>query len=88
MQVDLFSKYQFPVKSRATERGEILKSILEKVNKEREGTKYKPLTLKGLAVKLSHLDVSSLCYLTSICKDYENRGDSYSKCMWGSIKVK
>lgn len=74
--------------SKKTERGDLLEKFLQKVNNERKGTKYKPMTMKLLAIKLSHVKTADLYYLDSVCKDYENRSGSYSKCLFGSLKVK
>lgn len=74
-------------KKKVDRRGEVLKEMLLKVNKEREGTKYKPMSAKVLAIKLSHLSFEDLCWLKSTCNDYKNRKGSYSKCLFGAIKV-
>jgi hypothetical protein len=86
MDATLFSKYQTNIKSRATQRGELLKTFLEKINEGRKGTKYKPLTMAGIAVRLSKLSLNQLYVLASTCKDYENRGGDYARCLWGAIK--
>ena len=42
-----------------------------------------------LRVKLSPIkDVRDLQFLKSKCLDAENRGYSFGKCFWGSIKLK
>jgi len=85
MDASLFDKYK-PSKSNKTERGLILEELLEEVNKERKGTKFKPTTIKLLAIKLAHIPTQDLYYLKSICTDYKNRKGSFSKCLYGSIK--
>lgn len=71
------------------ERQGILKQFLEEINKERVGTKYKPLTGRAVAIKLSHLkDNHTLYFFLSQCKDYKNRQGSFSKYFFGALKVK
>lgn len=86
----VFDLSRFTTKmARGSQRGLILEEILKEVNEERIGTKYKPMTIRHLAVKLSHLkEISDLTYLTSICKSYKARGGQYGRCFWGAIKIK
>lgn len=71
------------------ERQYILSQFLEEINKERMGTKWKKLTGRAVAMKLSHLkDNNTLYYFLSICKDAKNRNGSFSKCFFGALKVK
>jgi hypothetical protein len=72
---------------RMSERNLILKEILEFVNEERKGTKFKPLTGKALAIKLSHIPTKDLYYTKSVGLDYKKRHGSFSKFLFGSIKV-
>lgn len=89
LEATLFTKYQQPTLSRATERGELIREIMEAINAERIGTKYKPLTLRAVAVKVGHLkEISELTYMISICKDSKRRCGSFSKCFFGALKVK
>jgi len=72
-----------------SERADILSQYLEHINKERLHTKWKPLTGRGVAMKLSHIkDNQTLYYFLSQCKDYKNRHGSFSKCFFGALKVK
>lgn len=75
-------------KKKGSERGEILSKLLEEVNNERKNTKYKPMSMRVFAIKLSHLSLKDLYWLSSTCRDYKNRGGCYGKCIFGSIKVK
>lgn len=71
-----------------SERAWIISQFVEEINKERLGTKYKPLSGKAVAIKLSHLkDNGTLYYFLSTCKDYRNRHGSFSKMFFGSLKV-
>lgn len=81
-----------------SERSVILEEIRSEVNRERlkekfyiQNGKKKELKLMGgaeIAIKLSHIPTEHLYYLKSICLDYKQRSGSFSKCLFGSIKVK
>ena len=71
-----------------TERGELLEFFLEKINNERKGTKYKPISIKFLAVKLGYLSIKDLYYVKSVGLDYEHRHGSFSKYLFGATKIK
>lgn len=70
------------------ERQDIISQILACINVERIGTKYKPMTGRAVAIKLSHIPTKDLYYLKSICLDSKNRHGSFSKCFFGSLKCK
>ena len=70
-----------------TERASLLKEMLSIVNEERKGTKYKSMSPKLFAIKLSHIPTQDLYYTHSVSKDYKNRKGSYSKFLFGSIKI-
>jgi hypothetical protein len=71
-----------------SERADLLESILVEINRERLGTKYKPMSPRVLAIKLSHLSKADLYYLISCARDYRDRHGSFSKYVFGVIKVK
>lgn len=72
-----------------SERADIIRQFVEEINAERVGTKYKPVSGRAIAMKLSHLkDNGTLYYFLSQCKDYKNRNGSFSKYFWGALKVK
>lgn len=76
------------IKSHKTERGELLTEIVNEINKERVNTKFKPLSIKLLAIKLGHIPTSHLYFLKSEALDYRNRGKSYGQYVFGAIKTK
>ena len=86
--ISLFTYQQSYPQSTKTERGELLKYFTGVINKERIGTKWKPVTIRGVAVTLSHLSLKDLYYMQSVCKDKEYRGESCGKYIYGSIKVR
>jgi hypothetical protein len=86
---DLVPKYVQTPKSktnRPTERGELLTYFILRINAER-GKGYSPYTIPRLAQKLQGFGLQDLYYLRSICDDTRNRGGSWSKCFFGSLKV-
>ncbi len=77
------SRFKRLQEKRKTERGELLEYFTEKVNTEWKGTKFKPLTLRFIAVKTAHLDIPDLYHLKKIC----DKGN-FSQVFFGSLKVK
>lgn len=72
-----------------SERADIISQFLVEINKERIGTKYKPLSGRACAMKLAHVkDNHTLYFFLSSCKDAKNRRGSFSKCFFGSLKIK
>ena len=76
-----------PPKKVLNERQDLLKQIQCAINVERVGTKYKPKTGRAIAMKVSHIPTKDLYYLISICKDSKNRRGSFSKCLFGCLKL-
>lgn len=77
-------------KSKITnERQYVLSLFVEEINKERIGTKFKPITGRAVAMKVSLLKTNYDLYaFLSICKDYKNRHGSFGKRFWGGGKIK
>jgi len=71
-----------------SERSELVGYFTEKINQQREGTKYRPLTPRAIAIKLGHLNLTDIYYLKSICDDAQRRNGAFSKVFWSSLKVK
>lgn len=65
----------------------VLKQFEDEINRERMGTKFKPIKGNHLAVKLSHKNVFELEQFLSTCRDYKNRKGSFNKAFFGSLKV-
>lgn len=76
--------YKIPivVKTTTSERAELIKLFISRLNLERG--KYKPLTTRAVAVKLSHVKTSELYYFYKKCEQSNN----FSKCFWGCLKIK
>lgn len=86
----LLEKYQVekPKSSITNRRQEIIKVFVDEINKERRGTKWKAVTGRSIALKMSHLSEPDMYYFLSQCRDYKNRNHSFSKCFFGSLKQK
>ena len=91
LEATLFEKYKLlnlqtkPV--HVNERGELLKEITNEINKERIGTKWKQTTISLIGIKLAHIPTKDLYAIISMGKDYKNRNGSFSKYLFGSLKV-
>lgn len=76
---DLFANYRIvSTKTRVTERGSLLTAFCERLNQDRLGTVYKPLTLGYIANLLSVYKTGDLHVLLRKC----NEAKSFSKCFW------
>lgn len=76
---DLFSNYRIvSTKTKRSERGDLLTSFTERLNHEREGTIYKPLSLSYIANLLSVYKTGDLYVLLKKCGEAK----SFSKCFW------
>lgn len=84
---DLAAKFLHrpPVSKARTEREDLIEQFRERLNLERIGTKYKPLSFMAVKMKVHHLSDHDLKYLWSICKDSKG---GFSKCFFGSLKAK
>ena len=78
-----------PKAAPASERAELIGYFTDEVNKERDGKQWKKVTPRYIAVRLAHIkSLSDLYYMKNICEDYRDRGKSFSKCFFGSLKAK
>lgn len=83
-QLSTFLTLPKPSKGPSNERSDIIKQILQSINSERVGTKYKPITAKHLAIRLSHLELTDLYYTHKAASNYSG---PYSKYVFGALKV-
>lgn len=89
---DLFSFKDFVIpefkKPKITnERQAVIKEFVDEINKERIGTKWKPITPKAVAIKLGMLKSTRELYeFLSECRDYKNRNGSFGKRFFGSYQ--
>lgn len=63
-------------------RFKLLDTALSRINYERRDTKYKPITMKVLAIKTSHLGIDDLSYLVKSCQQKSN----FSRLFFGLLK--
>lgn len=81
---DALKKYTLPKKDAPkSERADLIGRFHTKLNAERVGTKYKPLSVKFVAVKLGHLSVSDLYFFYKKCSEGE-----FGKIFFGALKNK
>ena len=66
------------------EREEFLQLSLEKINKSRVGTKYKPLSFLSLKLKVKYLTDKDLKYHYFQCK----KSDNFSRLFFGLLRTK
>ncbi len=76
------------VKRISSERQSVVKMFLDKLNDERKNTKYKPLTGRAVAIKLSHLDLRDMYAFYKSCEVYERKTGSFSRAFFGALKVR
>ena len=97
MEVSLFARYQQPLcKSKETERGELMKELMDNLNISRVQGKYKPLTMPRMCKLLEKIPTDALYALVSKCKDAGERAgkrtppekyhDCYSKRFYFEIR--
>lgn len=67
------------------ERQELIKQFLDRINAERAGTKWKPLSARAVAIKVGHIPTSELYWFFKNC---EQAKCGFSKAFFGSLKVK
>lgn len=65
-------------KTRATERGELMKYFCERLNNARRGTSYLPITLGRMGRMLEKIPTKDLYYIKSSCEQAEN----FSRRFW------
>lgn len=73
-----------PFKKARNERDQILLDIQKRINEEREGTKFKPISFIALKIKTAHLDNWDLKMFYGDC----SRSQSFGQCFFGRLKVK
>lgn len=71
-------------KDRATERGELMKYFLERINPGRVKDGYPPLTMGRLARLLLATPTKDLYYLKRVCDDAKD----FSKKFWWEVNPK
>ncbi len=75
---------KFNRKEDLSHRAQLIKEFTEKLNREREGTKWKPLEPRSVAILLGHLNTWDVGIFLGSCKDSKN----FSARFWWGLKVK
>ncbi|MEK7108916.1 MAG: hypothetical protein AAB919_00575 [Patescibacteria group bacterium] len=75
-------------RERQTERGELMKFFMQKLNPGRVRDGYAPLNLARMGRVLVAIPTRDLYYLKSVCEDAEARGQDFSKKFWWEVKPK
>lgn len=75
-------------KEQKTERGELMRYFLEKLNQSRAKDGLAPLTMPRMGRVLVAIPTRDLYFLKSVCDDAEARGNSFSKKFWWEVKPK
>jgi len=65
-----------------SERQEIIQRFVDKINKGRKNTPFKPVTAARINFLLSHLKIMDLRWFYDRCR----RAKNFSKCFFGSLK--
>ncbi len=77
-------------KDRATERGELMRYFMQKLNMTRARDGLPPMTMGRIGKSLQVIPTQDLYFLKSVCDDASKRGDanSFSKKFWWEISPK
>ena len=75
-------------RERQTERGELMKYFMERLNPGRVRDGYEALTLSRMGRVLVAIPTRDLYFLKSVCEDAEARGKDFSKKFWWEVKPK
>jgi hypothetical protein len=75
-------------KSRDTERGELLRYFMQKLNIARVRDGLPPLSMPRMGKTLELIPTKDLYYLKSVCDDAAARGNEFSKKFWWEVKLK
>lgn len=86
IQFDLsrFEKTRAGPKLRTSSRAEVIREIVDLINKERIGTKWGPMTGRGVAMKVYHLDLFTIGWLLQEGK----KSRSFGEFFFSRLKVK
>ncbi len=83
--LERFEKPRAGPKTKTSGRAEVIKEIVELINKERIGTQYKPTTGRIVAIKVGHIkDLFSLGWLLQEGK----KARSFGEFFFSRLKVK
>ena len=78
------SNYVLPKTKITNERQQLNSIAVERINRERIGTKYKQLKPSAIAFKTSHLSMNDLRDFIYQCE----KSPEFGRCFFGRLKVK
>lgn len=82
---ELFQNKQFQKeKTPRSERADLIERFLTRINAERVGTKWKPLTARAVAIKIGHIPTEDLYYCLKQCQ----QSQSFGKTFFGMLKTR
>lgn len=81
---DYFHKPLFEQTTARNEWGELVGEVVDRINKGRIGTKYKPVTTGIILKKVKGFDTNQLRDFVSECK----KSSCFSQCFYGKLKAK
>lgn len=79
--LDIVKRRSHPLKI-TSERQELIQSFVDRINRERAGTRFKPVTARQINTLLSFLDTRDLYWLFRKCE----REPSFSKKFFGVLR--
>ena len=84
---DLLQNYSFKERTtKLNKRQDLIKMFVDKINAQRVGTKYRPVTGRGIAMKLAHVKTNDLYQFYRSCE--ENTGKTgFSGAFYSKLKV-
>lgn len=86
---NLFENYQLPTKKKGgSERGDLIQKFVDRINQDRIGTKFKPVSPKGVAILINQhpnlKELDQLYRFYGMCKESK----SFSAYFYWIVKPK
>jgi hypothetical protein len=75
-----------PKPKRSSERGDLLEYFTARINRDRDGKKFKKLPISAMAWKLKGLTLKDLYYMKSYMQDLDRSGKDAVKWFWWSLR--
>lgn len=85
---EIIKDYKIDKRIKITERGELLREFVSRVNDERDLKKFRAITFSRMAFLLGHIKTNDLYAFLSMCNDRLVRNGSFSKFFWWALKAK
>ena len=82
------SLVKLPKPSQVTERGMLLTYFRDGINRDRDGKKYRKVSIPYVAKKVQELKIADLYYMKSVIESETRRGQPFGKLFFGMLKPK